>query len=272
MSTQNDSTRYFNVHTEAAGYINALKEVPGQKGSFWASKFTCLEGHPDKVEKVYIDFTIPGEDVLDVLGPYKDQINAATQVFAVIRYAKFRATPFIYPQGSQNAGKMGVNYTAKLIKVLFLKVGDQVVFDHRNEVEAAQAQQQLQAEADQSRPVQASQDKVQAPAVPVTTTAPAANAGLFNPPLTVKLSKDDANFEETKERLKEQGYGWNAEIGLWTLKVVSLQKSDPAFNSKKSELQSHGYRWDNGSKSWKMAFQRGGQRQAAAGNSSYAQH
>jgi len=247
MTTQaNVKVRYFNIHTEATGYINSLKEIPGDRGNFWVSTFCALEGHPDNPEKLYIDFTVPGQDALSVLTPYQDAIKADTKVFAVVRYANLRAVPFVYPQSSANAGQLGVSYSAKLIKVLYLKVGDQVVFDHRD----SNAQQPAQS-APSSQP--------QRPAVQQQAkTAPAASADepLFTPPLTVELSKNDPRFNETRDRLKQDGYGWNSELGLWTLKAVKLEKENPRFNEQLSTVKELGYRWDKDSSSWKQSFHR----------------
>jgi Protein of unknown function (DUF3577) len=121
---------YFNMHTEGLGYLDSLVEIhpkPGQDfAAFWTATFCLLEGDPQCVDKVYVSLTVPSDDVIHLLMPYVNDINnATTKVFVCLRLANLRGKPFIYGPTSKTPGALGVNYSAKLIKVLSLKVGDQ---------------------------------------------------------------------------------------------------------------------------------------------------
>jgi hypothetical protein len=239
-SSSNSSTvAYFNAHTEGLGYLDSLVEVtpkPGQTfAAFWTAVFCMLEGNPKEPEKLYVSLTVPADKALDVLKPYLADINNQTiKVFAGLRLAKFRGVPFMYGDNSKTPGVLGINYSARLISVIYLKVGDSVIKLPRNDA---------QATTDYGVPVGSN------------SNIPAQNSQtLFDQPLIVKLAKNAPNFAATKDRLKATGYRWHTELEAWVLPEVKLAKNDPDFEQKSQLLKTEGYRWSNEHNSWRMTF------------------
>lgn len=244
MKNANPNIRYFNVHTEGFGYLNGFKQVTPKAGQtfkpFFASTFCLLEGDPQNPRKTYMSVSIVNPTLITLLQNFADELNSdATKVFANARMADMKAMPFIYPQGSANAGQPGVNWEAKIINLLYLKVGDQVVELERPTttdlgVPAAQSEQQPTAQqlSQHSAPLQ-SDDKL-----------------LLEMGLSVELSKDDPHFEENKERLKAAGYRWNNDRKIWVLGEVKLAKDDPQFQAKYKILKDAGYSYSKETQSW----------------------
>jgi hypothetical protein len=242
MKNATPNIRYFNVHTEGFGYLNGFKQVTPKAGQtfkpFFASTLCMLEGDPQKPRHTYMSVSIVNPVLIDLLQHYAGQLNSdATKVFVNARVADVKAIPFIYPQGSNNAGKPGVNWEAKIINLLYLKVGDQVVELERN---ATTDLGVPAAQRDQPSPV------------PSTPLHPKFGQlfDLFEKPLVVELSKDDPYFEENKERLKSDGYRWNKEHTAWVLGEVKLTKDDPHFQDKYTVLKANGYAFSKETQSW----------------------
>jgi Protein of unknown function (DUF3577) len=180
-----ESVDYFNAHTEGLGYLDSLVHVlpkPGQDFSaFWSASFCMLEGNPEKPEKTYVSLAVSSDKALEVLRPFVDDINGqTTKIFAGLRLARFRAKPFTFSADSQSPGKLGVNYSARLIAVLYLKVGESVITLKREE-QVAPVEPELQLLPE------------------------------------VKLHKSDPDFQNKVVRLKAAGYRWDRDDFCWRL-------------------------------------------------------
>lgn len=229
----NNDVRYFNIHTEAMGYLNSLEFIPTEEGGFNKLLFCMLEGNPSEPEKIFVSVIIKNENALEILQEYTDAINQReVPVFAGLRLAKFRAQPFEYPRGHEQAGQMGINYSARLIKLMYLKVGDHVVqlaepsvptTDFGVPSSAHPAQQQLVHQAQEN-----------------PGSAPQA-APLFEQPPVVQLSKDDPNFIANKDRLMGMGYRWASGPKLWVLPAVTLNPQFQGFKVQGQQLQAWGF-------------------------------
>jgi hypothetical protein len=173
-----------------------------------------LEGNPNEPEKIYVSVIVKNNQALEVLKQFEGDINERTApVFAGLRLAKLRAQPFEYPRGHDQAGQLGINYSARLIKLMYLKVGDHVV-------------------------------QLIEPSVPTTdygVPSPAQSEPLFDQAPVVQLSKDDPNFAVNKDRLSGLGYRWAAGPKLWVLPVVTLNPQLPGFKAQGKQLQAWGY-------------------------------
>lgn len=250
-NSNSTSTRFFNVHTEAMGYLSNFDVRNSDNGNFTVLTFCMLEGDPANTDSVYVTVKISCKKALAILEPYAQEIsNDAVKVFAGLRIAKLRAMPFVYPQSSPNAGQLGVNYSARLIKVMYLKVGDYVIDLPKSEAEpktdygVPAAARQRPAPTPAPARAQAQQQQESAPVFAV-----------FGKPCIVELSQDDPNFEVTKQRLKDDGYKWQSDMVAWVLPEVMLHLNDPHLLAKQQDLGRLGYSNFNGDGvTWRMAF------------------
>lgn len=225
--------RWFNAHTEACGYLNGLKEVLPTGSQtfkpFWTTTFCLLEGNPNSPRKTYISATIANPKVVELLTPHTNQINAEnSRVFVTARISDMGAVPFVYGDNSARAGELGVNWEAKIISLIALKVGDMTI--------------ELKRPTTTDYGVQ-----THAVSKPLETGVP-----LFELPLVVKLNKNDPQFEEAKARLKDSGYRWNSQSLAWYLAKVRVSPTDPALSDKHLVLESVGYVFSVNDNAWKM--------------------
>lgn len=242
-TTNNNAVAYFNAHTESLGYLDSLVRVmpkPGQAfEAFWTAAFCMLEGNPQHPEKLFVSLSIPSEKTIECFTPFLAEINnPATKVFVGLRLAKFRGEPFLYGENSKTPGLLGINYEARLINVMYLKVGDTVIKLKRDDA---------QATTDFGVPASSATAKN-------TTSIVTIGGELFAKPISVKLSRDDIHFEVTKARLKDEGYRWHSELLAWVIPELKLSKNDPRFEQKVQMLKKEGYRWSPEHGSWRMTF------------------
>lgn len=240
----NNTVAYFNAHTEALGYLDSLVRVtpkPGQAfETFWTATFCMLEGNPQNPDKLYVSLTIPSDKAIECLTPFLGEINnPTTKVFVGFRLAKFRGMPYIHDENSKTPGLLGINYEARLINVMYLKVGDTVIKLKRDDA---------QATTDFGVPANSSSNPKN------TATIVTIGGELFTKPISVKLNRDDLNFETTKARLKDEGYRWHTELLAWVIPEIKLSKNDPRFEQKIHLLKKEGYRWSPEHGSWRMTF------------------
>ena len=224
--------RWFNAHTEACGYLNGLKEVKPSAGQtfkpFWTTTFCKLEGNPENPRKTYISISIVNPKVVEILKPHANQLNMeGSRVFVTARISDLEVEPFIYGNNTSRAGQLGVNWQANLISLIALKVGD-ITVDLK---------------------------KATTTDFGVNANQPAAHQNgnsLFDLPLMVTLDKNEANFEVTKQRLKDSGYRWNGEKIAWYLATVKVDNSDPVINEKRQALSDAGYTFSSDDNVWRM--------------------
>jgi Protein of unknown function (DUF3577) len=247
---KNPTIRYFNAHTEAFGYLNGLKLIqpnPGQNFKpFWSSTFTMLEGNPQSPKKKYFNVTIAAEKVVELLSQFQQQLNSDIPVFANARLADVDAEPY------SNNGKIGINWSAKIISLIYLKVGDTVIelkkpttTDYGVKVDLPVGQPMVNVQRVDLHPHDGESGLVNDDQLDLVTQ-------LFGFPFTVELRKDDPQFTQISDRLKMSGYRWNKVKNIWMKAEVSLEKSNnPHFQQMFDLLKQAGYFWSADAKVWK---------------------
>lgn len=234
---KNSNIRYFNTHTEGFCFINGFKEISPKSGQnfkpFWSSSLTLLEGNPESPKKKYFHVSVVGEKVIGLLKHYQQQLNSDVPVFANVRLADIDAEPY-----AAN-GKAGINWSAKIISILYLKVGDQVIELKEPTTTDFGVRVDPQDKSNSIESVESDDDLDD-----VTQ--------LFGFPLIVELRKDDPQFQVICDRLKMTGYRWNKVKNVWMKAEVTLDKSNnPNFQQMFNLLKQAGYYWSAEAKVWK---------------------
>jgi Protein of unknown function (DUF3577) len=125
---QQQESSYFNIHTNAMGYLNKVEMVQGSNGDFIVVNFGALEGASDKTVTTFINLTVPAKQAEGIIRTFWNDINnPQVKVFASVRIAGLSAAPFIFSEQSKTPGALGVNFSGKLINILSLKVGGNII-------------------------------------------------------------------------------------------------------------------------------------------------
>lgn len=139
---QQQQASFFNIHTNAMGYLNRVEMIQGNSGDFIVLNFGALEGPSDRTSTTFINLTVPAKQVEEIISSFWDEINnPEIKVFASVRIAGLSATPFVFGESSKSPGALGVNYNGKLINILSLKVGHETI-DLEGGRQQTQARQQ----------------------------------------------------------------------------------------------------------------------------------
>lgn len=265
---------YFNLHTDGLAFLNNVDFVnpkaPGAK-QFLSLSVTLLEGDSEKPQKTYVSLVVPDalDEVSALLVKHRDAIaNRNITVFANLKLAKLRYKPFVYGETSQRAGELGVNVSGNLIGMNFLRVGDNVVYERADVNQNASSATTVSTASEPRHSTQ--QPPVANTQVDKTTSTSnvsslafcnelkTAGVELFDYPLQITLSKDDAQFDARKEAVKAAGYRWNSDNYTWMKPEVELLENDALFEKKQQLLNNLGYRFDVNVNKWRVAFTRGG--------------
>lgn len=257
---KNTNIRYFNTHTEGFGYLNGLKEIhpkPGQNFKpFLASTFTLLEGNPASPKKKYFDVQIVGEKLSEFFKGFDQQLNSEIPVFLNLRLADVNADIWGEP------GKQKIKWSAKVINVLYMKVGDvevplkeptssrtllekivQADDNHRAEL--------LQIMKDEAE-VEETADEIERRQAKEIKSQPSEDVLVFGFPLVEMLHKDDPQFQVLCDRFKMAGYRWSSTSKVWRKAEVTLSKdNNPDFQRMVQLLKQAGYYWSAEAKAWK---------------------
>lgn len=134
-SNQNQSSNRYNITTTGFGYLNNICEVKPNGTPFLTCDITLLDGKPNgkdysAVNKIYLQATVVGKDAIAMIrehfavdGFIKSPKETVT---ASVRLSGLNAETFVFQNG-EKAGQTGVTLKTRLLKISWLKIGQEVV-------------------------------------------------------------------------------------------------------------------------------------------------
>jgi len=190
MSHSSNDQRAYNHHISGYGFLNRARTVPVRKGDdFLSVDVTALEGvfdgNWDDIEKTRYDCKVVGRVAKVIIARYMNAINEReTTVMAAFKLGGCR--PEIYVD--KKTGEQRVSLKSRLLKISWLKIGDEVIYlEHFYAGGDAASGNGV---AEQPSETSAYPDKV-----------------MLDP------KADD--FLRRKRELKEAGYQFDAELKAW---------------------------------------------------------
>ncbi len=204
----NSNEKYFDLHINGIGYLNRAREVSPKRGeTFIAVDVTALYGPSDNVQKTRFDCRVVGGEAKEIIERFMPQINdqgrmagdgttLRHKVLAGFRLGDLYTDTFTYEKG-QKQGETGVSLKARLLRLDWVKVDGNIVYQANAETSDEQSDEEV-----------------------VATTSESGNAddeidALL--PAEVSLSKDDPEFEARKAELKKKGYRFDGQSKVWRL-------------------------------------------------------
>lgn len=200
MNTQSQSNeKFFDLHTTGIGYCNRVREVAVKRGeSFLAVDINAMHGSESDLQQTRFDCKISGAEAKLVMrNILMSAIEAKRKVLVGFKLGDLYAETFTYEKGDK-AGQTGVSLKARLLRILWAKVDGEVVY------RAPHESPESQESDDDGQPAS---EPMEHDNTPVSESLPT----------EVRLSKDDPEFEQKKQALKDQGYRWNKENQSWSL-------------------------------------------------------
>ncbi|EAB9926729.1 DUF3577 domain-containing protein [Salmonella enterica subsp. enterica serovar Wilhelmsburg] len=118
---------YFNLHIDGLGYLSNIREVNTATGSFLSCTINALHGSTDKPEYTRFDVTVSGKQTSSLIRRCQNAVNEEKKVLIGFKLSNLTADVFTLAKGD-HAGESRASLNARLIKISFIKVGQNMVY------------------------------------------------------------------------------------------------------------------------------------------------
>jgi len=124
MST-NETTKYFDLHTQGIGYLNRVREVTPREGTpFLSATIAALRGSVDNVQYTHFECTVSGRKAQEVVRQLKPAVEGNQKVLIGFTLSDLHAESFTFKNGDK-AGETGISLKSRLLRIAWVKVDGQ---------------------------------------------------------------------------------------------------------------------------------------------------
>ncbi|HCD7254468.1 TPA: DUF3577 domain-containing protein [Citrobacter farmeri] len=118
---------YFNLHIDGLGYLSNIREINTATGSFLSCTINALHGSTEKPEYTRFDVTVSGQQTSSLIRRCQNAVNEEKKVLIGFKLSNLTADVFTLTKGD-HAGESRASLKARLIKISFIKVGQNMVY------------------------------------------------------------------------------------------------------------------------------------------------
>lgn len=118
---------YFNLHIDGLGYLSNIREINTATGSFLSCTINALHGSTEKPEYTRFDVTVSGQQTSSLIRRCQNAVNEERKVLIGFKLSNLTADVFTLTKGD-HAGESRASLKARLIKISFIKVGQNMVY------------------------------------------------------------------------------------------------------------------------------------------------
>ncbi|HCM1946065.1 TPA: DUF3577 domain-containing protein [Salmonella enterica subsp. salamae serovar 30:g,m,s:e,n,x] len=118
---------YFNLHINGLGYLSNIREINTATGSFLSCTINALHGSTDKPDYTRFDVTVSGKQTTSLIRRCQNAVNEEKKVLIGFKLSNLTADVFTLTKGD-HAGESRASLRARLIKISFIKVGQNMVY------------------------------------------------------------------------------------------------------------------------------------------------
>jgi len=123
--SNNESPKYFDLHTTGIGYVNHVREVTPKEGNpFLSVTIAALRGSVDNVQYTYFECHVSGRQAQQVVRQVKPAVEGKLKVLIGFTLSDLYAETFTFKNGDK-AGETGISLKARLLRVSWAKVEGQ---------------------------------------------------------------------------------------------------------------------------------------------------
>ncbi|HBD1844122.1 TPA: DUF3577 domain-containing protein [Salmonella enterica] len=126
-NTQSAKTEYFNLHIKGLGYLSHIRQVNGQTGTFLSCVINALSGATDNPSYVRFDVTVAGKEASSLISRCQKAVDEDKKVLLGFTLSNPSTDIFTLNKG-EHAGEQRVSLKARLIKVDWIKIGQEMVY------------------------------------------------------------------------------------------------------------------------------------------------
>ena len=124
MST-NETSKYFDLHTQGIGYLNRIREVTPNEGTpFLSATIAALRGSVDNVQYTHFECRVSGKKAQELVRRLKPDVEDSSKVLVGFTLSGLYAESFTFKNGDK-AGETGISLKARLLRIAWAKVDGQ---------------------------------------------------------------------------------------------------------------------------------------------------
>lgn len=126
-SSANAKTEYFNLTLKGLGYLSNIRQVNHQNGTFLSCVVNALSGPTDSPSYVRFDVTVAGKEATSLIARCQKAVDEDRKVLIGFTMSNPSTDIFTLDRG-EHAGEQRVSLKARLIKVEWIKIGQDMVY------------------------------------------------------------------------------------------------------------------------------------------------
>ncbi|RNI70437.1 STY4534 family ICE replication protein [Escherichia coli] len=126
-SSANAKTEYFNLTLKGLGYLSNIRQVNHQNGTFLSCVVNALSGPTDSPSYVRFDVTVAGKEATSLIARGQKAVDEDRKVLIGFTMSNPSTDIFTLNRG-EHAGEQRVSLKARLIKVEWIKIGQDMVY------------------------------------------------------------------------------------------------------------------------------------------------
>lgn len=127
-STENNQTKYYDLHTQGVGYVNRVREVPVKRGEpFWACTISALHGAEDSIEYTNFDCRVSGSEAAKVIKRLDNACQDNKKILMGFKIGDLYPEMFTYKSGKKE-GQVGISLKARLLYIGWVKIEGVTVY------------------------------------------------------------------------------------------------------------------------------------------------
>lgn len=131
MTNQNtQNQKFFNLHIQALGYVNRIREVTPKKGQpYLALDFAALSGDSNSPNYTYFNASVVGAEAQRIVRKLKANLDREPEakILASVKLGDLSPETFVYEKGKR-AGQTGVRLYTRLLKFSMVRIDGRTVF------------------------------------------------------------------------------------------------------------------------------------------------
>lgn len=126
-SNTGKSKDYFNLTINGLGYLSIVRQVNAQSGTFISCVINALSGPSDSPSYVRFDVTVAGKEASSLINRCQKAVDEDKKVLIGFVLSN-PSTDIFQLKNGEHAGESRVSLKARLIKVDWIKIGQDMVF------------------------------------------------------------------------------------------------------------------------------------------------
>ena len=137
-STENNRTKYYDLHTQGVGYVNRVREVPVKRGEpFWACTISALHGAENSIEYTNFDCRVSGSEAAKVIKRLDNACQENKKILIGFKIGDLYPEIFTYKSGKKE-GQVGISLKARLLYIGWVKIDGDTVYTAPSKEDPAQ--------------------------------------------------------------------------------------------------------------------------------------